>query len=497
MNLLSSLRAIGPRITRRTLAATQHVAQERPRMQQADHRQSQLFGWMRFVFKRVSLHTLVYASMALSAFASCTAPKNQIEAENCLPGNPPTDWYLDGVGSPNIEGFTTDISVNVGQTVFFKIATNALSYSIDIYRLGYYQGNGARKIATVSPSVSLPQVQPACLTDSSTGLTDCGHCGISASWAVPDTATSGVYFAKLLRLDTGEASPVVFIVRNDSGRSDILVQTSDPTWYAYNDYGGTSLYAGPTIRAFKVSYNRPFHVLGYTWLFSAEYPMLRWLEANGYDLSYFTGVDTERYGTLVTQHKIFMSVGHDEYWSGGQRANVEAARAVGVNLAFFSGNEIAWKTRWEPSIDATNTTYRTLLCYKETLANAVIDPQDPPTWTGAWRDQRFSPPADGGRPENALSGTISRVNGPRNDSILVPQADGRMRFWRNTAVAALAPGQVATTPAGTLGYEWDVDDDNGFRPAGLIPLSTTTLTVPTYLLNDYTYGNGTATHHLT
>jgi len=72
-----------------------------------------------------------------------------------------------------------------------------------------------------------------------------------------------------------------------------------------------------------------------------------------------------------------------------------------------------------------------------------------------------------------------------------------MRFWRNTAVAALAPGQVATTPAGTLGYEWDVDDDNGFRPAGLIPLSTTTLTVPTYLLNDYTYGNGTATHHLT
>jgi len=108
-----------------------------------------------------------------------------------------------------------------------------------------------------------------------------------------------------------------------------------------------------------------------------------------------------------------MSVAHDEYWSGGQRANVEAARAAGVNLAFFSGNEIFFKTRWEPSIDGTNTPYRTLVCYKETEANAVIDPRDPPTWTGYWRDGRFSPPADGGRPENALTGTISTLNSPR------------------------------------------------------------------------------------
>src|SRR5438034_11757007 len=71
-----------------------------------------------------------------------------------------------------------------------------------------------------------------------------------------------------------------------------------------------------------------------------------------------------------------------------------------------------------------------------------------------------------------------------------------MRFWRNTSIASLAPGQVATLPAGVLGYEWDVYDDNGFRPAGLIPLSTTTLSVSTYLLDNYTMGNGIATHHL-
>jgi len=451
------------------------------------------------VLKRNLLFVLAHAGMALSAFASCTAPQNPIEAENCRPGNPFSEWYIVGAGSPNIQGFATDISVNAGQPVFFKISTNALIYRIDIYRLGYYKGNGARLVTSILPLGLLPQTQPPCLTDSSTGLTDCGNWTISASWAVPSDAISGIYFARLMRLDTGEASPIIFVVRNDSSNSDILVQTSDTTWHAYNDYGGNSLYVGnPMGHGSKVSYNRPFNVPNmYTWFFGAEYPMVRWLEANGYDVSYFTGVDTDRNGKLITQHKVFMSVGHDEYWSGGQRANVEVARAAGVNLAFLSGNEIFWKTRWESSIDGTNTPYRTLVCYKESDQNHPFDPADPPTWTGMWRDRRFSPPADGGRPENALSGTISRVNEFRSDPISVPQADGRMRFWRNTSIAALGPGQTATLPAGVLGYEWDVDDDNGFRPAGLFPLSTTTLPVSTYLLDNYATGNGIATHHLT
>ena len=63
-----------------------------------------------------------------------------------------------------------------------------------------------------------------------------------------------------------------------------------------------------------------------------------------------------------------------------------------------------WKTRWAPSTEGSNTPYRTLTTYKETHFNAPVDPQDPPTWTGRWRDPRFSPPADGGKPENALTG---------------------------------------------------------------------------------------------
>ncbi len=435
--------------------------------------------------------------------APCDPPVvNSVACENTLPGNPKSEWDVSGSGSATIQGFTTDISTNVGGTVQFKIDTPARSYRLDIYRMGYYGGNGARKVATVNPSAALPQNQSNCLIASTTGLVDCGNWAVSASWTVPTSAVSGIYFAKLVRTDgTTGSSHVMFIVRNDASTSAILFQTSDTTWQAYNQYGGNSLYVGsPAGRAYKVSYNRPFTTRGTgpeDWVFNAEYPMVRFLESNGYDVSYFAGVDTDRRGGLIRNHKTFLSVGHDEYWSGNQRANVEAARDAGVNLAFFSGNESFWKTRYEPSIDGSNTQYRTLVSYKETHANAVIDPADPPTWTGTWRDPRFSPPADGGRPENAMTGTVFKVNSG-TVNLQVPAADGKMRLWRNTTVATQGSGATATLGSGTIGYEWDEDADNGARPAGLIDLSTTNAT-SVQVLQDYgsTYGTGNATHHLT
>ncbi|NWF61074.1 MAG: DUF4082 domain-containing protein [Fischerella sp.] len=437
------------------------------------------------------------------------AADNPITIENSLPGNPQSEWDVTGAGSSNIQGFATDISYKPGDTVNFKIktSTNATGYRLDIYRMGYYNGNGARKVATVLPSVGLPQTQPNCLSNSSTGLIDCGNWAVSASWAIPTNATSGIYFAKaVLTAGASGASHIVFIVREDDNSaspSDILFQTSDTTWQAYNSYGGKSLYTGgpgPKGNAYKVSYNRPFNTRsvdnGQDWLFNAEYPMVRWLEANGYNVSYFTGVDSDRRGDLIKNHKIFLSVGHDEYWSNQQRLKVEDARKAGVNLAFFSGNEVYWKTRWENSIDGSNTAYRTLVCYKETHSNAKIDPA-PGIWTGTWRDPRFSPPADGGRPENALTGTLFTVNDGATTAIQVPAADGKMRLWRNTSIANLSPNQTATLTNGTLGYEWDEDIDNGFRPAGSIRMSTTTVNNAPVLV-DYgsTFGSGTAIHNL-
>jgi glucose/arabinose dehydrogenase len=450
---------------------------------------------------------ILLVAMALVCWAMPGHLHGSIASENALTGNLPSEWDVNGIGDPSIQGFATDISVNRGQTVEFKINTTATAYRIDIYRLGYYGGRGARKVATINPSASLPQIQPAFVKNTATGLVDCGNWAVSASWAVPHNATSGVYIARPVRTDTGGASHIVFIVRDDAGKSDFLFQTADTTWHAYNNYGGMNLYrygAKPPYRAYKVSYNRPFNNRGATqfaereaFLFNAEYPMIRWMEANGYDVSYASGVDTDRRGSpALLTHKVFLSVGHDEYWSGQQRANVETARAAGVHLGFFSGNEMYWKTRWENSIDGTGTAYRTLVCYKETKANAKIDPSA--ECTGTWRDPRFSPPSDGGRPENAVTGQFWVVDAFRNDPIQISSREGKMRFWRNTGIDALADGQTAQLPVGTLGFEWDEVRDNGVLPPGLFRLSTTTLQVDGYM-QDFgsTVAPGIATHSLT
>jgi hypothetical protein len=441
------------------------------------------------------------AGTAAPAAAACSP--NPVACENSLPGAPASEWDITGAGDAGIQGFATDISVNVGGRIDFKVNTTASAYTINIYRLGFYGGNGARKIATVSPSATLPQAQPTCISDQATGNYDCGNWAVSASWQVPAIAVSGVYVARLHRADTNDSSHITFVVRDDASTSQMFFKTSDATWQAYNTYGGANFYPGGTGpdggRAYKVSYNRPFGTRGDNsgrdFVFSNEYPMIRFLEQNGYDVSYTTDIDTDRRGQLITNHKAFLSVGHDEYWSGQERTNVEAARNAGVNLAFFSGNEAYWKTRWENSVDGSGTAYRTLVCYKETWAEAKIDPTS--TWTGTWRDPRFSPPADGGRPENNLTGTQYMANSV-DLAIQVPADQGKYRLWRNTSVATLAAGQVATLAPHTVGYESDEDVDNGFRPQGLIQLSTTTGSTPEYL-RDFgkTTSAGTTTHHLT
>src|SRR5439155_25687057 len=171
-------------------------------------------------------------SIGSNPSAQCANP---IACENALPGNLASEWDITGSGDASIQGFTTDISVDQGQTVRFKINTTASAYRLDIYRMGYYGGRGARLVATVRPTVALPQSQPACLTNAATGLVDCGNWAESASWAVPTTAVSGIYFAKLVREAGGAGSShVVFVVRDDDGHSDLLFQTSDTTWQAYN-----------------------------------------------------------------------------------------------------------------------------------------------------------------------------------------------------------------------------------------------------------------------
>ena len=472
---------------------------------------------------------------------------NRITIENSITTGVTDKSYWDASSSDQIEGFTTDISVNAGSTIDFKINVNGndaqlLPYKIEIFRLGYYGGHGAREVAEIiNPDGT---VQPAALFDANLGLVDAGNWSVSDSWAIPADAVSGVYLARIQRLDSnglpieGATNQIPFIVRNDGIPADIVLQTSDTTWQAYNGWGGNNSQIGPNFygdpsgtvvhdpvpdpglgaqdRAYAVSYNRPFLTRdgggaaagAQDYLFGADFAAISWLEQNGYDVSYIAGVDTERLGAdYLSNYQAFISVGHDEYWSGGQRENVEAARDAGVNLLFWSGNEVYWKTRWDASISADHTDYRTLVSYKETWANgdpnaavgdyANIDPST--EWTGTWRDMRFvgNPEATGQAPENSLTGQLFGPDGTGEfgGAIDVPQQYASLRYWDNTSVAT--NGGASDLAAGIIGYEWDVVANDANRPEGLITLSSTTLDWSAILVDQ---GNrvapGTATHNL-
>ena len=281
---------------------------------------------------------------------ACANPPNVIVAENCKTGVPSTEWDVNGAGDPTIQGFATKISIHRGESISFKVDTDAPQYDIDIYRLGYYGGMGARHIETVRPSATLPQIQPNCSREEETRLVDCGNWAISASWQSPEDAVTGLYIARLTRpepartwrQDDSQAGPgawipgssaaeahrndvdetiapalrahsnhayaargrgrlrnplrrpraslVYFVLRDDEANADLLFQTSDTTWNAYNSYGGTSMYGGmgtawdavpPLRRSYKASYNRPLVTRSTRAInapLGAEYPLLRWLE---------------------------------------------------------------------------------------------------------------------------------------------------------------------------------------------------------------------------
>src|SRR5689334_8058806 len=188
---------------------------------------------------------------------------NPIVIENQNTGTPQEVWDLSGPAATNIEGFATSISVNSGSQIGFKINTDSTNYRIDIYRLGYYGGAGARFVTSIQQNTaSIQPSQPD--GDPSIGLYDAANWTVTVTWTVPATAVSGVYIAKLVRQDTtaGE-SHITFVVRNDGVARDIVFKTCDTTWHAYNGWGGASLYGGNATqssdgRAYKVSYNRPF-----------------------------------------------------------------------------------------------------------------------------------------------------------------------------------------------------------------------------------------------
>lgn len=391
-----------------------------------------------------------------------TAGGNATQRENAKPGS--SDWEItEAALNGEIAGYASRTSVGRGEQIQLFVSTADPTYTIDVFRMGWYGGLGARRILPTIGRTGTSQAIPT--PDPLTGLVECNWinpCTITTSSSTDPTEwPSGVYLAKLTG-SSGKQSYIVFTIRDDARAAAILFLCATNTYEAYNNWGGKSLYEFNSIgpRASKVSYNRPYAIDPYgTQLDGAgdflrrwEYNMVRFLEREGYDVAYATDVDADTSAQILLPHKGLLIVGHNEYWSWDMRQNIIAARDAGVGLGFFSANNCFWQIRYEQS-PATGDADRTLVCYKDGTADPYAldsDSSNDRFVTVNWRDTPVN------LPEGAFIGVEYGAEPGDGGDIVIENAAS----WvcSNTGL------QNGDHLSGLLGYE--VDAEAGNQPAG-------------------------------
>jgi hypothetical protein len=355
--------------------------------------------------------TLASAARPAPGAAAAAVHTNAIVRENQQRGDP--GWFLRPT-TTGISGYATATSVAAGGSLGIAVTTTDPTYTIDVYRIGWYGGAGARLMLAVP---GLPGSNrgswrqgtfgvancPTCTYDTPTGLLEL-HWPVTYTLRVPRTWLSGNYVARLSTAQA-HASYVPFVVR-DSRPSAVLAVMPYNTYSAYNVWGGKSLYSnsyGPPTHGvgdnapagLKVTFERP--IAGYDVYVKVDYETVGFLEREGYDVSYATSVDLDRDPALLRGHRVFLSIGHDEYWTEAMRNAVEAGRDEGMNVVFLSGNDVYWQARYEPGSDGDDRSV--LVCYRD----ASIDPlaaTAPGLATVRWVD----PPVS--RAQDSLTGTL-------------------------------------------------------------------------------------------
>lgn len=379
-----------------------------------------------------------------------------IEEENAKEGAFSGEYTISGAGDTTNLGFARQFSVDAGETIEFSC--HGTGTVLDIYRIGWYDGRGWRKVAELT-NTATSQPDPNMIADSNGGV-ECSNWSVTASWNVPADALSGLFVGVYRNLTLNDASYIPFVVRNDSRTADVAYKTSDSTWaLAYNYYGtpaspltGKSVYGsgGPlgsiSTRTHAVSYHRPIVTregVSQTYWLACEAPMIRFLERNGIDMKYVASRDVDAGISVLNNTTIAVSSGHDEYWSDGMRDTFEAYRNSGKHLIFFSGNEVFWRTRFDAQRN-------TMWCYKDTMQGPGVHvagtPLDPIGWTGTWKDTRFP----GRKPEYTITGTDFRMNGVNDYAATFNSSYAVHPFWRDTS---LGGGNI--TVQGIIGFEAD------------------------------------------
>ena len=407
---------------------------------------------------------------------------NVIQDENAKEGT--TDWILTRpADGRQIEGYASLTSVNIGSSIELFVNTLDKDYTLEVYRMGWYQGKGARRM--LGP-VLQPGTRQRVPGPDLQGLIECQWTnGVVIS--IPSDWVSGYYLVKLRNGGAPQhESYIPFVVRDDQRDSDYLFQAAFTTYQAYNNWPGPeergkSLYAYNSWgrQAQKVSFDRPYgrgksdctlmgvgagdflthdwdevtiRNTGNTAIAGWEYSMIRWMEREGYDVSYCTDLDSHEDGSRLLHHRAFLSVGHDEYWSREMRLHVEAAQAQGIHLGFFGANYCFWQVRFESN--AAGQTNRVMVGYKNEVGIRP-SPDDPLAGTLLATftfENLYTQPTSVGRvtpgdwPEEALAG-----GSWRGDSANSALQIGNTNHWV-FAGAGLSPGDRLP---GLVGYEFN------------------------------------------
>lgn len=382
---------------------------------------------------------------------------NPITRENRKTGDP--GWVLSPHAPKHeLEGYGSRITVHPGDTV--DVAVNVASVqpvSWRLYRVGWYGGAGARLIQSGGPVTVAPQ--PPCPRDPTTSRVECAWATAFRVNTSAD-ALSGVYLVKL-HGRVGE-SYVPFVV-NDGRAATVVVNVNVTSWQAYNDWGGESLYSDssgrmPHGKAWEVSYDRPFandHGAGRFLDYEAD--LIRFLEGVGYDVTYTTAFDLSHDATQVDAAHVFVSAANDEYWTAAERANVQAARERGVNLAFLGADQALWRIRLQPS--SKGVPGRVIAAYKlDQNRDPVLAAKGPTASTARFRDPPLA------RPENALVGVMYK------NWLLVRQPF----VVRDAASWVFAGTGLATGDSlpSAVSAEFDSRFDDGVEPHGLQTLAS-------------------------
>ncbi|MCL4422300.1 MAG: hypothetical protein M1115_03885 [Actinobacteria bacterium] len=275
-------------------------------------------------------------------------------AQNKLPGT--TKWQITGNQSPNgILGYASQPQAKHGQKVTLYVSTQAPSFHVDAFRMGYYQGKGAR---LVWRSAQIPGVsQPSCPVTPGINMVQCSWTP-SLSFTVTSAWVQGDYLLKLIG-SQGQQSYVPLTIWDPNSHAAYVIMAAVLTWQAFNPYGGYDLYLGgpPGLKGYPdpdrarvLSFDRPYgYGDGAASFLGEEYPIIRFAEKHGLDVTYWTDITLATHGNLLTNHKALLSLGHDEEWSLRMRQWATRARDAGVNLIFFGASPVLRKVRLQPS----------------------------------------------------------------------------------------------------------------------------------------------------